>query len=105
MNTRRTRAWRRHVLALLALGLLASALLAGRAIAEPNAPAIGWWVVAGGSGPASSGDVTSDGTLGQPFIGPSASGDITVGAGYWYGAQAPRYQLFLPVAMRNTVSP
>lgn len=88
----------------LALGLLVGLLVAGRVLAGPLAPAIDWWVVAAGGGPASNGNVSVDATLGQPVAGESTNGGVALGAGYWYGAQAT-YSLYLPVALRNSIGP
>ena len=39
-----------------------------------------------------------NGTLGQPMIGQSSSGDVSLSAGYW-GAGA-EYLVYLPMVMR-----
>ena len=56
-----------------------------KVIAQDSVAAVNWWVIAGGGGPASSGTVTLNGTIGQPVTHASASGDgqRTLGAGYW----------------------
>jgi hypothetical protein len=81
--------------------LLALALAAGLAQAGSSATyAINWQVLAGGGGPVAStaGGVSLNGTLGQPVIGPSAGGAVTLGAGYWHaGAASPVY---LPIILR-----
>ena len=74
--------------------LLGIALLCGLALtlgvvavlAQSGAPAINWWVIAGGGGPSSGTGVAVNDTLGQPVIGPSGAAATTLGAGYWYGA-------------------
>ncbi len=98
------------VLALVAL------LLGGRALAAPLAPAIGeainWWVVATGGGSSTGevpglfggGAVTIDSTVGQPIAGDSSGTGITLGAGYWYGAQG-QYTLYLPSVLRIAGTP
>ncbi len=92
MTPTRKRFWR-----LLALGLLVCLLLAGRALAEPLAPTVDWWIVAAGGGPASAGSVSTDGTFGQPITGASGGGSVAVAvsAGYWVPLQA-KYHAYLP---------
>ena len=96
MKTRRNGLWR-----LLALVLVGGLLLAGRALAEPTATSIDWWVVAGGGGPASNGSIIVDGTAGQAVAGPSSAGDLAVGAGYWYGAPTGPLPLW-PLAIHRS---
>ncbi len=81
--------------------LLALALAAGLAQAGSSATyAINWQVLAGGGGPAAStaGGVSLDGTFGQPVIGPSAGGAVTLGAGYWHASAAA--PVYLPIILR-----
>ena len=60
--------------------------------------AVDWWVVAGGGAPSSADGITMNGTLGQPMVGQSSGGDVSLSAGYW-GAGA-EYTLYFPVVMR-----
>jgi hypothetical protein len=63
--------------------------LATGALAQGSEPVVDWWVVAGGGGESSgAGAVAVNSTLGQPIIGPS-SDSVSLGAGYWYGAEGP----------------
>lgn len=67
----------------LSLALLAT-LVVGIALAV-SGPTIGWQVISGGGAPATGGGVTLNDTLGQPIIDSSSGGNVTLGAGYWYG--------------------
>jgi hypothetical protein len=67
-----------------ALGLAGLLLIVGGAALAAGGEAINWWVLSGGGGPALGGNVTLNTTLGQPVAGPSAGGDVALGAGYWY---------------------
>ncbi len=89
---------------LLTLLALIGLLIGGPVLAAPLAPVadavVSWWVVASGGGSASGNNVTLDSTLGQPIAGPSSGTGVTLGAGYWYGAQSA-YYLYLPDILRN----
>lgn len=73
----------RVTIVLVIVGLAAGAALAlgGEAIER--------WVIAGGGGPSTGGNVAINDTLGQPIVGPSSLGTVGLGAGYWYGAPVP----------------
>jgi len=98
----------RTLVVVLLIGLLlAVALLAGRGVlAQGSGPAVGWWVVAGGSASSagSGGDVVLHDTLGQPLVGPSSSGggEVALSAGYWTGS-VPVYRIYLPLVLRAFV--
>ena len=94
MTPTRKRLWR-----LLASGLLVCLLLAGRALAEPLAPAVDWWVVAAGGGPPAGGSIASDGTFGQPITGASGGGSAAVNAGYWVPL-GTTYHAYLPAVFQ-----
>jgi uncharacterized repeat protein (TIGR01451 family) len=81
----------RHAI-ILALGLLVCLMLVGAALAMASPPAIGWWVLGSGGAPSSGGAVTMNDTLGQPLIGPSSGGDVSLHGGYWY-----EHELAVPV--------
>jgi hypothetical protein len=49
---------------------------------------------------ASAGSIALRGTLGQPFVGVSGSGNVTLEHGFWHGAAAG-YAVYLPVVMRG----
>ena len=75
-------------------GLLCCLLVVGGALAQ-GAATIDWWVIASGGAPSSGGKVTLNDTLGQPVIGPSSSGNVWLGAGYWGGARPTNARLTL----------
>ena len=65
--------------AALALALL---FIAGSALAL-GGPTVDWWVISGGGAPSSGTGVTLNDTLGQPIVGSSSGGSVTLHAGYW----------------------
>jgi hypothetical protein len=79
-------------LAIALVGLLCGLLVVGGALAQGTAT-INWWVIAGGGAPSGGGQVTLNDTLGQPIIGPSSSGNVWLGAGYWGGARPTNARL------------
>ncbi len=66
----------------LCLTALSALALIGLVLAA-SGPAADWQVMAGGGAPTSSGNITLNDTLGQPIIGDSSGGNVTLGAGYW----------------------
>ncbi len=66
--------------------LMALVALAAAALAQGPEPEIWRWVVASGGGPIAGGDVTLDGTLGQPVVGLSMGSGAALNAGYWTGS-------------------
>ncbi|MCI0398202.1 MAG: hypothetical protein L0332_31215 [Chloroflexi bacterium] len=92
---------RRTVPRLLLLGgLLAMLLLAaGLLNAGPLATTIDRWVIAGGGGTATNGNVTLESTIAQPVTGIAASGNSQLCAGFWCGAGS--YPLYLPVIRKS----
>ena len=85
-----------HVLTLvLALSLVAGLALASGDVERPR-EVLG----AGASSATAAGEVSLQGTLGQPLVGVvSSSGAVTLGQGFWHGAA--QYRIYLPVALRN----
>jgi hypothetical protein len=83
----------------LLLFLLAGAVWAGGSANY----AVDWSILSGGGAPAesSSGAVTLNGSLGQTAIGPSAASHGSLGAGFWYGAGARGYTVYLPLVLRS----
>ena len=65
--------------------------------------AIDWSVMSGGGAPAASGsrNVALNGSLGQTAIGPSSEGQVTQGAGFWYGLGIKIIQVFLPILLKS----
>jgi hypothetical protein len=64
---------------------------------QNRALGLDWWVMSGGGGAVSNGNVSLQGTLGQPIIGVSAATEVTLSAGFW---QTLWYHLFLPLMIR-----
>lgn len=84
------------------LVLLPLLLVVGVVWAAAASPAVDWEVLSGGGAPASAGEVTLNGSLGQTAIGPSSGGEVTLGAGFWYGiGGAERYRVYLPIVLRH----
>jgi hypothetical protein len=59
---------------------------------------IGWFVIASGGGSSSGNNITLESTVGQPIVGSSASGIVTLEAGYW-SAEETR-ELNLPLLLK-----
>ena len=59
---------------------------------------IDWFAVAGGGGSASGGNITLESTVGQPIVGLSEGGSVSLGAGYWVAGQPA--QIYLPLLRR-----
>jgi len=72
---------------LLGMALLCglALILGGVVVLAQGSSAVEWWVVSSGGGPSTSAGVALNDTLGQPIIGASSGGNVTLGAGYWYG--------------------
>ena len=89
---------RRGIMVAAAL-LVALALVTG-ALAQ-GAQSLARWVIAGAGGESTAtGEVAVNSTLGEPIIGPSSGGSVSLGAGYWYGA-AVDYRIYLPLVLRS----
>ena len=91
---------------LLQVGLLALPLLLLVSIAwagSSDGIAVDWQVLSSGGAPAesSSGLVALNGTLGQTAIGASAAVHGSLGGGFWYGLGARRYEIYLPMVIRD----
>jgi hypothetical protein len=64
---------------------------------------LSWWTVDGGGGMLSNGNYSLSGTIGQADAGAALEeGAYTLVGGYWYGAgaEAQRYELYLPSVIR-----
>jgi hypothetical protein len=79
------------------LVLLLLVMVTTAAAKAPSASAILWRVFSGGA-PASSGNITLNGSLGQTAIGSAAAGKARIGSGYWYAMQP--YAILLPMIVR-----
>ena len=91
-------------LLILPLLLLAALAVAGIAWAGDSASyALNWQIFSGGGAPAESvsGQVSLNSSLGQTAIGPSAEGQVTLGAGYWYGLGMEDFQVFIPMILKG----
>jgi hypothetical protein len=98
-------------IAVFGLAALLILLLAGVARAGSSANyAINWQVFSGGGAPASAGNVSLNGSLGQTAIGLSSGGPVKLGAGFWsvlslvpqQPQAAPQNQItYLPLIFRN----
>ncbi len=95
-----------HIVA-FGLAALFIFLVAGTAGAGRSAHyAIDWQVLSGGGAPASAGNVSLNGSLGQTAIGPSTSTNYRLGAGYWFEmvpAAPGSRRIYLPVVFKNAV--
>jgi hypothetical protein len=80
-----------------AVGLLL-VLMSAIAVFAINGTAVDWWVVAGGGAPSSADSITMNGTLGQPVVGLSSDGDVSLEAGYWVAGE--EYSVYFPMMMR-----
>jgi opacity protein-like surface antigen len=94
---RKGKGWRISVLVVL-IALLASGAAAAPALLQsverPRA--------VGGAG---GGSITVDGvtlrsTLGQPFVGSNTNDGVTLGHGFWHGAETG-YTVYLPLVLRG----
>jgi hypothetical protein len=81
----------------LAVGLIL-VLMSAIVVLAIDGTALDWWVVAGGGSPSSADSITMNGTLGQPVVGQSSGGDVSLETGYW-GAGA-EYLIYLPLVTR-----
>ena len=87
----------------LLLTLAVLLLLAGRALAmSSDHYRLDWFVplTGGGGGPASSTNYAVNFTVGQSAIGTS-SNTYRACLGYWCGAAAAQYRVYLPLVLRN----
>jgi hypothetical protein len=84
---------------LIFIAFLCCMLIAAGALAN-GTPGIDWWVVGSGGGLTNAGNVTLNATLGQPIIGTSSGGSISLEAGFWPGAGELTCNLYLPQVSR-----
>lgn len=92
---------RRQIYVSLGVILLLLAF-AGLALAAP-VPTLERSVMAGGGGRGEQGGLVMFGTVGQPVVGRSASGDDLLCTGFWCGGAGGggAYQIYLPVVLKN----
>lgn len=60
---------------------------------------INWYVIAGGGGPAESGNYTLNSTIGQPFVGMYTANDYDLCSGFWC-MTLQWVKIFLPIIFR-----
>jgi hypothetical protein len=87
----------------LLLGLLILALATGVLYAAASSSNLDWWFVGGSGGRSTSGGHVLEGTLGQPVVGPATSGNNSLCAGFWCGAQGT-YGLYLPLIVKESAA-
>ncbi len=83
-------------LAVLLVFLLVGATLAG----SSDSYAIDWQVLDGGGAPATAGQVSLNGSLGQTVIGPSTSASYGLQAGHWL--ENTGVANYLPVIIKSS---
>jgi hypothetical protein len=84
--------------------VLAGLLCSGGVLAQSGGGYdLSWSTVDGGGWSFSrGGGYTLSGTVGQPDAGLLRGGGYTLAGGYWGGASAVEYGVYLPVVMRNS---
>lgn len=90
---------KKTLLLILAISLVAGFFL-GAGVYALGATGIDWWVLGGGGGQASSGDVSLNSTLGQPVTGSSSAGEVSLQSGYWAGLVKETFTINLPLVFR-----
>ena len=86
-------------LAILTFTLLSFLLIAAGVLAS-STTTIDWWALSSGGGSTAGEKVTQDAMLGQPIVGTSSSGSITLEAGFWPGVGEVSYDIYLPQVSR-----
>jgi len=84
----------------LVLALFLAATGAALAIGIVELPR---WVLSGGGGPSSGGNLSLNDSIGQPVIGPSSGGDVSLEVGYWVGRRSvieEEFVVYLPLVLR-----
>lgn len=84
----------------LAIVLICSLLLS-RVVLAYVSPTIDWHVIGGGGGPVEAGTYALDGTIGQAVVGLATDTSLEICSGFWCGAAAAGYKIYLPVVLRN----
>ena len=62
---------------------------------------VAWWTVDGGGGTSRSDGYTLGGTIGQPDASVWQSNGYTLAGGFWGGAAAAQYNVYLPLIRRD----
>lgn len=69
-------------------------------------PLIIRWVIGGGGGTATGGNVSLSSALGQALAGPSSGGNVAISTGFWSGSlAAAKYTVCLPLVLRRWPPP
>ena len=90
----------KHITVCFTLGVLL--VLTGAALAGSDTYDLSWWTVDGGGHVVSvGGDYSLGGTIGQPDAGLLEGGDYTLAGGFWGGASAAQYKVYLPLLRRD----
>jgi hypothetical protein len=84
----------------LSAALFTSLLLTSLALAS-GSYTINWWVIAGGGGPISSTGYAINSTIGQAAVGRVANSTYELCSGFWCGALAVEYKIYLPIVLKN----
>lgn len=86
---------------ILTLALVLSLVMVGLALAN-GIVELPRWVLGGGVSDATSGDIALRATLGQPVVGVTSGGDVTLGQGSWNDGRSPESgsDIYLPLVQR-----
>jgi len=89
------------LLVVLALVTVGAAVATSGAAHANGGPALVRQVFSGGATASSATGVSLRATLGQPFVGVVAEGDVSVGQGFWHGGVlGGEYRVYLPLVVR-----
>lgn len=93
---------RRKMLLSVVLSLAVGLALVGVVLAQTgNGYNLTWWTVDGGGGKVTGSGYTLVGTGGQPEAGQALTGGgYTLIGGFWPGAAAAGYEIYLPLVLR-----
>ncbi len=72
--------------------------------AQGSGPEMPRWVIGGGGGVATGGDVAISGAIGQAIAGSAPGGNVALGGGFWTGGAAALVEkqfIYLPLVLRN----
>jgi hypothetical protein len=96
---------RAAILLAAAVGLLLAGAALGRGqprrAITTSAYDLSWWTVDGGGGASSGDGYTLMGTAGQPDAAVLTGGEYALLGGFWGGAAAGEYRVYLPLMLRN----
>jgi hypothetical protein len=84
----------------LSAALLLTLVLTSLALAL-GSYSINWYVIAGGGGPISSIGYAINSTIGQAAVGRVGNSTYELCSGFWCGALAVEYRIYLPVVLKN----